>query len=516
MIEAQTPTHLERFRTSVARLLGLQFAENRLESLADALDRLAPGTSAEPYLQRLDGATTSPDDVRALARELTVGETYFFRNVDQIHAFAEVVLPERMAANASSRKLRILSAGCASGEEAYTLAILVRQRVDPSWDVTILGVDVNPAAIERATLGRYSTWSLRDTPANVQVRWFSKVGREFAIDESIRKSVRFEERNLAASRGAIAAAGTYDVVFCRNVLMYFLPEVAQEVVAGLRRTLVPAGYLFLGHAENMRGLSQGFHLCHTHDTFYYQRRDPGASDAEPASSEMAMAASLPSPREREAPGSDWAADWVDGVNRSTARIQELSERSAAPASGSAPWPAAPSVSAVSERARHVNRALALLERERFGEALDLLADLPHEPAPDADVLLLRAALLTHSGQLAAAEAVCHELRGLDEMSAGAHYLLALCREGAGDSTGAVDQHQVAAYLDPAFAMPRLHLGLLARRAGDMRAAQRELREALALLVREDASRVLLFGGGFTREALTQLCRAELRAAGGGP
>jgi chemotaxis protein methyltransferase CheR len=80
----------------------------------------------------------------------------------------------------------------------------------------------------------------------------------------------------------------------------------------------------------------------------------------------------------------------------------------------------------------------------------------------------------------------------------------------------VDQHQVAAYLDPAFAMPRLHLGLLARRAGDTRGAQRELREALALLVREDASRVLLFGGGFTREALTQLCRAELRAAGGNP
>ena len=105
---------------------------------------------------------------------------------------------------------------------------------------------------------------------------------------------------------------------------------------------------------------------------------------------------------------------------------------------------------------------------------------------------------------------------LDQMSAGAHYLLALCREDAGDRSGAVDHNQVAAYLDPAFAMPRLHLGLLARRAGDRARARRELAEALVLLQREDASRLLLFAGGFGREALVALCRAELVSCGGAP
>jgi chemotaxis protein methyltransferase CheR len=506
------PTDLERFRGNVARLLGLQFDENRLGSLAEVLERLISGSSAEPYLQRLDGAAPSSEEARVLARELTVGETYFFRNADQFQAFVEVVLPERLAANAATRKLRFLSAGCASGEEAYSISIAVRQRVDPSWDISIVGVDVNQAALERAALGRYSTWSLREAPANVQARWFSKSGRDFVLDDSIRESVRFEERNLASPHGALAAIDTYDAIFCRNVLMYLLPEVAQRAVARLRRALVPAGYLFLGHAENLRGLSHDFHLCHTHDTFYYQRRDDIASASDSSAGIAVVGRSASQASEEDGRGDDWAAQWVDGVSRSTARIQELSEKKADAAPPSASTP----IEADADRARQVSGALALLERERFGEALDLLAGLPDERAPDADVLLLRAALLTHSGQLTAAEDACHELRGLDEMNAGAHYLLALCREGTGDRAGAVQQHQAAAYLDPSFAMPRLHLGLLARRGGDARGAQRELREALALLAREDASRILLFGGGFTREALTQLCRAELRASGASP
>jgi chemotaxis protein methyltransferase CheR len=112
--------------------------------------------------------------------------------------------------------------------------------------------------------------------------------------------------------------------------------------------------------------------------------------------------------------------------------------------------------------------------------------------------------------------VCRRLLKIDELNSGAHYVLALCREGARDQPAAANHDQVAVYLDPAFAMPRLHLGLLARRAGDSGTARRELAQALALLQREDASRLLLFGGGFNREALLGLCRAELIACGGKP
>jgi chemotaxis protein methyltransferase CheR len=156
----------------------------------------------------------------------------------------------------------------------------------------------------------------------------------------------------------------------------------------------------------------------------------------------------------------------------------------------------------------------LLKEERFPDALDLLGRTPAGSMEDPDILLLRAALLTHSGQLSAAESVSAQLLARDELNAGAHYLLALCRENAGDRQGALDHDRAAIYLDPGFAMPRLHLGLMARRFGDTEGARRELGEALLLLRREDVSRLLLFGGGFGREALIALCRAELLSAGG--
>jgi chemotaxis protein methyltransferase CheR len=119
------------------------------------------------------------------------------------------------------------------------------------------------------------------------------------------------------------------------------------------------------------------------------------------------------------------------------------------------------------------------------------------------------------GLLADAEGMCGHILSSDELNAGAHYLMALCREHAGDRAAAVEHDRAAAYLDAGFAMPHLHLGLLVRRTGDVERARSELGRALVLLTNEEPSRILLFGGGFSREALVALCRSELQAARGG-
>ena len=131
-------------------------------------------------------------------------------------------------------------------------------------------------------------------------------------------------------------------------------------------------------------------------------------------------------------------------------------------------------------------------------------------------MLLKAVSLSLGGALAAAEAVCEELLTCDELNAGAHYVQALCREGLGDLSGATEHDQTAAYLDPRFAMPRLHLGLLARRQNERDSARNHLEQALLLLHQEDAARILLFGGGFKCEALIALCNAELATLGANP
>jgi chemotaxis protein methyltransferase CheR len=160
--------------------------------------------------------------------------------------------------------------------------------------------------------------------------------------------------------------------------------------------------------------------------------------------------------------------------------------------------------------------LELLREERFAEALTAMRYLPPEAMDDCDVMLLHAVLLTHNNQLEAANSICRRLIAADDPNAGAYFVLALCCEGSGDSQGAVEHDRTAVYLDGAFAMPHLHLGLLLRRAGDRDAACREFRQAIDLLRREDASRLILFGGGFSRDALSAMCRTEFLACGGQP
>jgi chemotaxis protein methyltransferase CheR len=154
-----------------------------------------------------------------------------------------------------------------------------------------------------------------------------------------------------------------------------------------------------------------------------------------------------------------------------------------------------------------SQLLPLIETERFAEALTLLQNAA--PSDDPDQALLQAVVAAQAGRFDTARALCDAILQRDELNAGAQYVLALCYEHAGDADRAIYHDQLSAYLDPGFAMPRVHLGLLHKRRGDVSAAGRELREARKLIEREDASRLLLFGGGFGRAALLALCDAEL-------
>jgi chemotaxis protein methyltransferase CheR len=508
----------QRFRGWIAKRLGLHFDDSKLKFLAEVLDRRvnSEGPMPSPYLDRLEGHDIAAE-LRALALELTVPETYFFRHIDQFRAFADVALPEAQATRAATRKLSLLSVGCASGEEPYSLAMLVRERAaERGWTVLIDALDINSAMLAKAARGIYGAWALRETPSESQQRWFRNVGKEFELEESIRASVTFHEVNLAQENAELWAINRFDVIFCRNVLMYFTPESAQALVARLTSSLRPGGHLFLGSAETLRGLSHDYHLCHTHGAFYYQRKFAHAHDGHKNGDDSLNGVSqhkgVRYSDVRAVPpvaNLSWTKTWLETIQNSSDRIQLLTERpklESVPRGGAAH-------AAGTQAAAQIPLVMELLKKERFSDALDLLGCLPLESGRDPEVQLLRAALLTHRGDLSAAETVCAHLLSQDELNTGAHYLLALCRESAGDRQRALDHYRSAIYLDPGFAMPRLNLGLMAGRDGDQEGAIRELRQALELLKHEDAFRLLLFGGGFAREALIALCRAQLNSAG---
>lgn len=491
---------LGRFRSAVAGRLGLQFEDGKQDFLAGVLERRLAATRLDPdrYLDRLaSGLDTG--EVTAIAAEVTIPETYFFRHAAQFRALSGRVLPARVTARRGERRLRLLSAGCASGDEAYSLAIAARDIVPPGWDVTVRGVDINGAMLERARRGCYTAWALRETTPAMERRWFTWRGRDCELDASIRAAVRFDARNLIEDDAELWAPGSYDIVFLRNVLMYFDRDQARALMARVAPALQPGGFLFLGHAETLRGLSTAFVLRHTDGAFYYQRHD-GSEEPLPAWDEPPM-----SPATTAAPAAP-AETWIDVVHRTTARIERLADPAPRPTAAAA-GAAAPSTT--DTPAWDLAPVRACLREERYGDAAVAIGALPAAAAADPDVLLHVAVVETHRGRIGEAEAACGRLLAADPFNAGAHYVLALCREAEGEPARAEHHDQVAIYLDPAFAMPHLHLGLLARRRGDWAVARRTLEHAVTLLQREPDARLLLFGGGFGRQSLVALCRTEI-------
>ena len=464
---------LRRFTSAVELQLGIRVADRAAamtEILARRADRFA---TVGAYIACLEAADR--EELRALVTEVSVGETYFFRHAEQCQAYAEL-LP---AIAARRGHVRVLSAGCSSGEEPYTLAMLARERLADPHAVSVHAFDFNPAALVRAAKARYSRWALRATSAAQEQRWFVANGREVELVPEIKRAVAFHEANLLTD--GPWTRDRYDVIFCRNVIMYFSEERALGAVRRLTRALAPGGYLFLGHAETLRDRASELELCSSHGTFYYRR-----ADGEP----IAHIATSPQLR----------PDWAGDISNASSRVQAIVDGALA--------------GTRSKQDDTLATLAAWIGEERFAEATEGLAQLPPVLARTAEARLYLAIVQAHTGAAALAEETCRELLAGDPRDARAHYLLALCRSGAGDAIGAEHHAREAVALDPSFAMARVQLAFIARRAGARDEARAQLVRALAQLEIEDEGRFALFAGGFSRAALVELCGRELAALGG--
>lgn len=188
--------------------------------------------------------------VTALARSLTVGETYFFREPRHFDLLRHL-LPSLVAAAGGSRKVVLVSAACASGEEAYSMAMVAREVLGAQADalVRILALDVNDTSLAQAARATYRPWSMRGLPVETRRAWFEETEGGAHVVKSVRQLVTFAHENLMSPTGTLEA-GTVDVLFCRNALIYFDAAVANEVVHRLAAALVPEGVLVLGTAES--------------------------------------------------------------------------------------------------------------------------------------------------------------------------------------------------------------------------------------------------------------------------
>ena len=472
----------ERFAALLGALFGFRddpAARDTLRAVLAARIVASGCEDAEAYLSRLASPSHRGAEVRALAALVTVGESFFFRLPCQFAAFSELVVPARLRAHSAPRKLQVLSAGCSTGEEAYTLAMALRPALleAPGREVAIIGIDVNPVALARARAARYGAWQLRETPLGVVGECFQRRGKEYQLDEPLRSMVTFEERNLVDDDPGFWAAGRFDVIFFRNVAIYFSLDVFHRLVERFHRALAPGGYLFLGIAETLRDLPIYFEARETHGAFYYQRRENPAQTALPLPAIAVLGHSFPLPPASDPPAAPVASAASAGRLVATAVMAPVIE---------------------------------LFERELFAEARKAILAIP-DAHHDGSLILLHAAVLIGTGDFATAHALAVRALAIDPLNAAAHLAAAVAREQGGDRSAAGRHRRAALFLDPLFALAHLQIGQVARRAGDFDGARRSLLRAMELIPGEDPFRILLFGGGFPRDALIEVCRGELAA-----
>ena len=228
----------------------------------------------EAYLQFLKYGTKRMDEIRFFFEAITINETFFFRNEPQFEAFEQTLVPSVLASRGSNTgKLRIWSAASSSGEEAYTLAMLFLERIKPRYpglDIEIVGTDINQAVVETARKGVYRDYSIRNMPKYFLDKYFVTEDSRYHLRDEVKRLVRFENLNLY-DRSRMKVMTNFDIIYCCNVLIYFDAQSKIQVVSNLYDSLRRGGFLFIGYAESLHGISTAFKLINFAKTVAYKK-----------------------------------------------------------------------------------------------------------------------------------------------------------------------------------------------------------------------------------------------------
>ena len=258
-----TAEQFRRLGEIIYQRSGIHFPENKkyvLESRLSYRLRELDIPDYDTYITFLSTGPYQNDEFQEMFNRITINETSFFRNEPQLEVFERTVLPELLEARADIKRLRIWSAACSTGEEPFTIAMLIHRTLGvrlPDWHIEILGTDISEKALNTAMAGLYPDYAMRTTPELIRHRYFKKQDRRWKLDDTIESMVSFECHNL---RDTLAAKrhGIWDVIFCRNVMIYFDMDMRKRVTGMFHSQLADDGYLFIGHSETLRDLGIPF------------------------------------------------------------------------------------------------------------------------------------------------------------------------------------------------------------------------------------------------------------------
>ena len=478
---------LSEFSGQLAAQTGLYFPEERLSDLERGISSAAQQfgfADAESCLKRLLKEPLTRDQIEVLASHLTVGETYFFRDKTCFGFLEEVVLPELIRSRKETRQIRIWSAGCSSGEEPYSVAILL-DRLLPDiddWTIFILATDLNPSMLARAQAGIYSAWAFRDVPEQVRKDNFSNTWKNiWKINDRIKRRVTFRFHNLVEDSfpSWINGTNSMDLILCRNVLMYFSRQGARKIASQLGKSLTDCGWLILSPVEIPHVEDTGLTPVQFHgQTFFREgcgtQRLPAPLVQVPATG---ITASLP-------------AQYPLAASRFTGDLISV-----LPETEGSPFPSAPDT--FTDPAR-------LIKEGRYAEAAALIENMSGEdPSKNRDIVLLVRAYADH-GDFDRALRWCERGIVSDRLNPTLHYLHAIILGERGDKIAEMDALRRTLYLDPDFILAVIALGSSARKSMREKEAARHFTNARSLLEKLQDDDAVPESGGLTAGRLREI------------
>lgn len=488
----------ERFSHLVEEHSGLSFPESRrLELEAGVRQAFAASTCTDldDYYRLLLDPVAGKIELDRLINAVTVNETHFFRDAAQFDALYDHVLPQLIERKRPLRTLRIWSAGCATGEEAFSIALCLRELLPDvdDWAITILGTDINTEALARARQGVYGDWAFREDRAkDMRLRYFRACGARYELLPEVRSMVTFARLNLAESIYPAYESNTMlmDLILCRNVTIYFREAVTHRVVERFYEALLEGGWLAVGHSEPSPFTYQKFQAHILPNTVLYQRNAqpttlPGDSDAfggKASSSFLSAGSRTLSSGNAEcfcAPSGAHKDTYApDGRDR-------LGDDGGGP------------VAAVRCDGDAFEYARELIDYGHSEEARTVLLELVTRDPSRADAYALLGQVCANAGRWSDAESWCRRAVAVDNLRLDAYYTLALVMQHQGEVEAAIEALRKVVYIDHDYVLGHYGLADLYHAAGSMLQALKSLDNALRLLERGIDHETIPGSGGIT-------------------
>jgi len=479
-----TLEEFRRFRDLLHRQSGIYLEESKLDSLRISLVTRASRLGFRTLSDYHSALSQDEQEFNELLNLVTINETSFFRFPAQFEALRSHVLPQVMASKPAGNKvMRVWSAGCSTGEEPYSIAMsLVESGIQVAgYKPQVLGTDVSTKALARAKAGVYGARSMMSVPAESATRFFeSTPSGDFRVNDAVRSYVDFGYQNLIREPYPLSLMGNWDIIFCRNVTIYFRLESTRRVVANFFDSLNDGGYLFVGHSETLTSINDDFEPVEAGGVFLYRKPVPRKKFAlgqAPARAPRIARTPVKTPAQTVRPGRQPVTQEPNTVSGEVSSLLE--------------------------------RAHADLREGRPGHVLQAVREVLGADPNNAEAHLLSAYVHADAGNYQEAMGAADRALAINPLLPVAHYILGIIHQRQGDLLRAISELRKTIYIDADFALAHLNLANIHKAQRKWDAAAKEYENALKALRSSPDGHWTEFSGGFQADLLVRTCERSL-------